>query len=75
MTLSELSKSNKSWAAKRAQMALEIHEQLNAGYLDQNEAKELLEDLIRTDAIDKEADDIETKAILVSAITAIVKLI
>jgi len=44
MTLSDLAKSNKSWAAKRARMALEIQEQLNVGNLSQDEARELLED-------------------------------
>lgn len=75
MTLSDLVKSNKPWAAKRAQMALEIQEQLNSGNLSQDEAEELLEDLIRTDALDKEADDIETKAMLISAINTISKFI
>lgn len=75
MTLSDLAKSNKSWAAKRARMALEIQEQLNVGNLSQDEARELLEDLVRTDALDKEADDIETKALLVSAVSTIIKLV
>jgi hypothetical protein len=56
-------------------MALEIQEQLNVGNLSQDEARELLEDLVRTDALDKEADDIETKALLVSAVTTIIKLV
>jgi len=75
MTLSELTKVKKPWAAKRAQMALEIQEQLNAGNLSQDEARELLEDLIRTDALDKEADDIQTKAMLIAAVTTIAKLV
>ena len=75
MTLAELTKGQKPWAAKRAQMALEIQEQLNAGNLSQDEARELLEDLIRTDALDKEADDIQTKAMLIAAVTTIAKLV
>ena len=75
MTLGDLVNSGKPWAAKRAQMALEIQEQLNAGNLSPDEAAELLEDLIRTDALEKEADDIETKAMLVSAITTIAKFV
>lgn len=75
MTLSDLTKSNKSWAAKRARTALKIQEQLNVGNLSQDEARELLEDLIRTDALDKEADDIQTKAMLIAAVTTIAKLV
>ena len=74
-TLQEIADSNQSWAAKRAQMALDIQAAFEQGDVSENEYKELLEDLIGTDALDAEADDIEMKAMLVQGISVLSKLV
>ena len=57
--------SEKGWAAQRAQMALGIGGALERGEISKDEARELLEDLVRTDKLDAEADDMHLKAMLV----------
>jgi polyhydroxyalkanoate synthesis regulator phasin len=66
--------SGKGWAAERAQVALQIAEALQNGQIGQAEAKELLEDLIRTDKLDSEADDIALKSMLVTGIYGILQV-
>lgn len=66
--------SGKGWAAERAQVALQIAEALQNGQIGQSEAKELLEDLIRTDKLDSEADDMALKAMLVTGIYGILQV-
>ena len=56
------------WAAERAQMALMIAEQYQGGGLDQSEYQELMLDLVRSDRLDSEADDMELKTALVTAV-------
>ena len=67
--------SGKGWAAERAQVALQIAEALQQGQINPSEAKELLEDLVRTDKLDAEADDIALKTMLVTGIFAIIQVI
>jgi polyhydroxyalkanoate synthesis regulator phasin len=67
--------SEKGWAAERAQVALQIAEALQQGQINPSEAKELLEDLVRTDKLDAEADDIQLKTMLVTGIYAIIQVI
>lgn len=66
--------SGKGWAAERAQVALQIAEALQTQQISQSEAKELLEDLIRTDKLDSEADDMALKTMLVTGIYAIIQV-
>jgi hypothetical protein len=66
--------SGKGWAAERAQVALQIAEALQTNQISTGEAKELLEDLVRTDKLDAEADDMAVKAALVSGIYAILQV-
>jgi polyhydroxyalkanoate synthesis regulator phasin len=63
------------WAARRAQIALRIQDQLSAGKISASEAAELLTDLIRTDKLDQEADSVETKALLIQAVSLAAKLV
>lgn len=72
--LQMLSQSNRSWAAERAAVALQICEGYQQGQLDESEFKELMADLVRSDKLDQEADDIETKTMLVTAIYVVAKL-
>jgi hypothetical protein len=66
--LYQLAQSDKLWVAQRAQLALSIADQHARGDIDNSEYKELLEDLVRTDVLDSEADDLHTKTMLVQAI-------
>ena len=65
----------KSWAEERAQMALHFADQYNAGELNQDEYQELMQDLIRTDRLDAEADDMAFKNALVAADKGLMKII
>ena len=66
--LYQLAQSDKPRVALRAQMALSIADQHARGDIDNSEYKELLEDLVRTDVLDSEADDLHTKTMLVQAV-------
>jgi polyhydroxyalkanoate synthesis regulator phasin len=65
----------KSWAEERAQMALQFADQHKAGELTQDEYQELMRDLIRTDKLDAEADDMAVKNALVAAVKGLMKII
>jgi hypothetical protein len=62
------------WAADRAAFMLQITEQYNAGAINRSEYEELCRDLVRMDRLDSEADDIELKTALVSAIYVVAQL-
>lgn len=72
--LQQLSTCGRPWAEQRAQMALAICEQYEGGGLDQSEYQELMADLIRSDRLNNEADDIEIKNMLVSCVMIAAKL-
>ena len=65
----------KSWAEERAQLALQFADQYKAGELNQDEYQELMQDLIRTDKLDAEADDMAVKNVLVAAVKGLRKII
>jgi len=73
--LYQLAQSDKPWVAQRAQMALALQDQLSKGEINPSEYAELMEDLIRTDALDSEADDMHTKTMLVQAIWVASKVV
>jgi len=66
---------NKPWAAQRAQYAIQLHDALQAGQVSADEYKALLEDLVRTDKLDSEADDIELKTMLVQSVWLLSKVV
>ena len=66
--LYQLAQSDKPWVALRAQMALELQAQHARGDIDNSEYAELMEDLVRTDVLEGEADDMHMKTMLVQAI-------
>lgn len=72
--LKDLTTCGRPWAEKRAKMALMINEQYQGGGLDQEEYEQLMRDLVRTDRLDSEADDLETKTLLVNAIYAVAQI-
>lgn len=62
------------WAEARAQMAIEIGLQQAAGAITESEYQELMQDLIRSDRLNEEADDQDVKNLLVSCIMIGAKL-
>ena len=65
---------DRPWAAERAAMAVAIAEQYQGGGLDQSEYTELMLDLARLDSVNVQAEDIELKTALVTAITLVAKV-
>jgi hypothetical protein len=55
-------------------MVIAITEQFQGGGLDRSEYQEMLRDLVRMDQLDSEADDIELKTMLVSAVYAVAQV-
>ena len=74
-TLYDIAGSDKTWAAQRAAMVIAITEQLQAQQISREEALELMQDLVRMDQLDAEADDIELKTLLVSAVWAVAQVV
>lgn len=72
--LRALTGSDRPWAAERAAMALAIAEQYQGGGLDLSEYQELMLDLTRLDNIQLQAEDIELKTMLVTAIYAVAQV-
>jgi hypothetical protein len=63
------------WAEQRAQMALQLSEAYSTGQISTDEYKELLQDLVRTDTLDNEADDMAVKAMLVTGVYALLQVV
>jgi hypothetical protein len=62
------------WAEQRAQFAVTITEQLEQGAISPSEYQELMADLIRSDRLNEEADDLDIKNMLVSCIMVAAQL-
>jgi ribosomal protein L22 len=69
-----LSSCGRPWAEQRAQMALEITEAAEQGAISQSEYQSLMADLIQSDKLNAEADDMDVKNLLVSCIMIGAKL-
>ena len=72
--LQQLAACGRPWAEQRAQTALRLAEAYYAREISPSEYQELMEDLVRTDQLDSEADDLELKNYLVSAVMVAAKL-
>lgn len=73
-TLQQIADSGPSWAAERASTALLIAQAFSKGQIEEDEFKELMLDLVRTDKLEEEADDLETKTMLVTAVYAVAQI-
>lgn len=73
--LYEVAQSNQSWAAERAQMALQVHEAVQRGEMSADEAKAIYADLTNTEQLEQDASDAQLKANLVFGITQLASLI
>lgn len=65
----------KPWAEQRAQFALQMSQALANEEISESEFQELMTDLVRSDKLDEEADDLEIKNYLVSAVMIGAKLV
>lgn len=69
-----LASCGRPWAETRAQIAIEMTLQLSTGAITESEHQELMADLIRSDKLNEEADDMDVKNLLVSCIMIGAKL-
>ncbi len=74
-TLQELTTCGKPWVERRAAQAIKLHAAHEAGDINDGEYQELLEDLVRTDLLEREADDIELKTMLVTGVYTLAKVL
>lgn len=72
--LQMLTQCGRPWAAERASIALQICEARQQGQIGPDEFNELMLDLVRADKLDEEADDINLKTMLVTAIYGIAQV-
>ncbi len=70
--LAEVMNSGHSWAAERAQYALQVHEALQNNQISADEAREILTDLINTDKLNQVATDQQVRAALVFGVQQII---
>ena len=72
--LVDLMNSGNQWAAERAQYALQVHQAVTSGQMSQDEAKEVLQDLLNTQVLAELAAEDQAKAALVFGITQLISL-
>lgn len=72
--LHEVINAGQPWATERAQMALQVQEALQTGQMSQDEAREILADLINTEKLEAEGADMQLRAALVFGITQIASM-
>lgn len=70
--LVDLMNSGNQWAAERAQYALQVSNAVAAGQMSQDEAKEVLQDLLNTQVLAEQAADDMAKAALVEGLTQLI---
>ena len=73
--LKQLTKCGDAWAEQRAQMALDLGDQLSRGDLTRDEYQELMQDLVRTDALSQCASSIEIKTAVIRAVNLALALV
>lgn len=72
--LTDVMNSGQTWAAERAQYAMQVHEAVGAGQLSPSEAKEILQDLISTKKLEEAAADQQAVAALVFGVQELISL-
>ena len=73
--LEQMAQDGRGWVRERAEMAIILYDQYESGGLDESEYQELMMDLVRSDRLDAEADDLDTKTMLVTAIYGVAQVI
>ena len=72
--LRELARSGPPWAQQRAAQALQFMDAVARQDITESEYQELMQDLVRSDTLNAEADDADIKNLLVSCIMIGAKL-
>ena len=72
--LTEIMQSGNTWAAERAQYALQVHEAVGSGQLSPSEAREILQNLISTEKLEEASADQQARAALVFGVTQLISL-
>jgi len=67
--LEEIIGTEDDWAVERAKLAQGLIKEAEAGDITMDEYRELMEDLIRADEVEKASSNIEIKSMVVGAIT------
>jgi hypothetical protein len=73
--LEQLAQASETWASSRAQTALAVLEQYDGGGLDDMEFQDIMSRIVDERELDREADDLETKALLITAVLGAAELI
>lgn len=73
--LNKLLSSDNDWVKQRATLAVQFTEQYKNKEMDKDEYEELMQDLIRTDVVMKNATSMEAKAKLQSVISTLLKVL
>lgn len=73
--LEEIAANGPPWASERAQIALQMLADYSSGAISESEYQEIMQDLVRADQLDAEADDLETKTALVSAVYVVAQIV
>ena len=68
--LEELAQDDRAWVSERANLALQMLDQHEGGGLDEFEFQDIMNRIVASTELDREADDIDTKAALVTAVLA-----
>ena len=62
------------WAEERAKIAIELQEMFLNGDMSADERNELLQDLINTDKLNEESDNINVKSALIAAVSGVMAI-
>jgi len=73
--LEQLAEAKEPWARTRAETALAVLEQYDGGGLEDMELQDIMTRIIDSKELDREADDLETKALLITAVLGAAELI
>jgi hypothetical protein len=73
-TLQELA-TGSSPASQRAQYALQLMAAYQTGQVSTDEYRAILEDLVRTDALEAEADSLQAKQMLVFGVSQLISMV
>lgn len=73
--LNQVVGSGQQWAAARAQYAMQVRQALEQGQIQPGEAKEILLDLINTEKLNAESNDMQLRSALVFGVMEIVSFL
>lgn len=73
--LQELNVPYNGWIAEKAQIALDMTAQFEAGEITEDEYKELMTDLARLDDVAEESETLEMRTALVTAIYGVAQIV